>query len=658
MQNNEIPKEIKEIIDKYPAETAWHLISTNLLTTQEPFDLHLAIFKHIFPQWPAQPYTAPAWIPDPVTLGETNLQRLMDELNLHHREEFHRWSVLHFEKFWELMSHKLGIIYHQPYQQICDLSKGIEQPNWLAGAKLNIAQTCFKAPPERIALLYQDENHTSIQRITYGELNQLSNRVANSLIKLNLKPGDAIAIDMPMTIEAVGIYLGIIKMGGAVVSIADSFSPEEIATRLKISQAKAIFTQDYLLRNGKQLPLYQKIIDANAPQAIVISTDNKSISLRKIDFAWQQFLVNDDSAAIYFADPMNTINILFSSGTTAEPKAIPWNHTTAIKVVSDAYLHQNIQPEDILAWPTNLGWMMGPWLVFAALINQATIAIYNGSPLTQSFGKFIQETKVTMLGVVPTLVAHWRQNNCMQNLDWHTIKAFSSTGESSNPEDMLYLMYLAGYKPIIEYCGGTEIGGAYITSTLIEKNFPSLFSTPAMGIDLLILDEQGQSVNNGEVALIPPSMGLSTQLLNADHHQVYYAGMPKSPDGKILRRHGDQLKQYPTGLYSALGRVDDTMNLGGIKISSSEIERTLTGIDSITECAAIAVSPTQGPSLLVIYAATEKVLDKEKIKQHMQQRINQSLNPLFRIHDVVFVKELPKTSSNKIMRRLLRKFYR
>jgi acetyl-CoA synthetase len=295
--------------------------------------------------------------------------------------------------------------------------------------------------------------------------------------------------------------------------------------------------------------------------------------------------------------------------------------------------------------------MMGPWLIFAAFLNQATLALYYDLPRDQDYGKFVQDAKVTMLGVVPTLVASWRQSECMHGLDWSAIKRFTSTAECSNAEDMLYLASRAGYKPIIEYCGGTETGGGYLTSTMIEKNYPSLFTTPAMGIDFAMLD-------NGEVALIPPSIGLSTTLLNADHHEIYYTNMPKTPDGKTLRRHGDQIQRLQSGNYCILGRSDDTMNLGGIKISSAEIERAIKGIAGITETAAIAVNlANHGPSSLVIYAATTASLDKDVVKKTMQTKINQHLNPLFKIYDVVFKSELPKTASNKIMRRILRNEY-
>jgi acetyl-CoA synthetase len=585
----------------------------------------------------------------------THLTQTLQELNIPTLEKFHRWTVDHHDEFVKYCLTKLKIVFQKQPKSICDLSKGVESPRWFPDAKMNIAESCFNASPEKIAIICQHpDGH--IKKITYDELNRLSNRIANSLIQKGFKQGDAIAIDMPMHEFAVAIYLGIIKMGGVVVSIADSFSKDEIATRLKIANTKAIFTQDFILRAQKKLPLYEKVVSANSPQAIVI-TVSEEIPLRENDISWKNFLVDDEKFISAAREPMQHCNILFSSGTTGTPKAIPWNHTTGIKSASDAYFHQDVQQDDVFAWPTNLGWMMGPWLIFATLINQATIALYDGIPREAAFGKFIQDAHVTILGVVPTLVAYWRQTKCMEKWDWHRIKLFTSTGECSNPEDMSYLSKLAGNKPIIEYCGGTEIGGAYITSTLIEKNEPSIFTTPAMGIDFTIIDENGNTTDNGEVALISPALGLSTELLNADHHEIYYANMPTYQEKK-LRRHGDQIIRLNPEKYSLLGRIDDTMNLGGIKVSSAEIERVLAGIGDIQETAAIAVSPQgHGPSQLVIYAATQKNLNKNNVKEHMQSRINQHLNPLFKIYDIIFIPELPKTASNKIMRRVLRNQY-
>lgn len=653
---NLLPR-IQAILETQNAEDAWRTISKSILTSQHPFKLHVMIFKLCYPEWLDKPETAPSYVPDQAHIQAANVTRMMSSLKIDNIKQFHEWTVNHYETYWQTMLKTLPIVFHQQPKKVVDLSQGVDKPTWLPGALLNIIDSCFTAQPNQTAIVYLDEK-SALQSMSYQELNALSNQIANGLLEQGYRAGDAIAIDMPMTKEAVAIYLGIIKIGGVVVSIADSFSADEIATRLRISQAKAIFTQDVIPRGTKTLPLYDKVIAAKAPQAIVLTHQiNHSPELRQSDIHWQSFLSHNNQFISHACDPMSACNILFSSGTTGDPKAIPWNHTTPIKVASDAYLHQNIQAGDVLAWPTNLGWMMGPWLIFAALINRATLALYHDVPHDKAFGQFIQNAKVNMLGVVPSLVAAWRHSGCMQNLNWGFIKVFSSTGECSNPEDMLYLSSLAGYKPIIEYCGGTEIGGSYISSTVVEKNYPSIFTTPAMGLDFVILDEEGQLTDTGEVALLPPSIGLSTQLLNADQYQIYYANMP-SPNGKLLRRHGDQIHRLSNGYFSVLGRVDDTMNLGGIKVSSAEIERVLSSCEDITETAAIAVSPPHnGPSLLVIYAATSQTLDTDATKKKMQTQINQYLNPLFKIYDVVFVNELPKTASNKIMRRVLRKQY-
>jgi acetyl-CoA synthetase len=226
---------------------------------------------------------------------------------------------------------------------------------------------------------------------------------------------------------------------------------------------------------------------------------------------------------------------------------------------------------------------------------------------------------------------------------------------------MLFLMSLAGYKPIIEYCGGTEIGGAYITGTVVQPCAPSTFTTPALGLDLVILDEDSKVAEQGEAFIIPPSIGLSTELLNKDHHQVYFADTPTLPATlSPLRRHGDQIERLANGYYRAQGRVDDTMNLGGIKVSSTEIERILNTVEGIRETAAIAISPLDGgPSQLVIYAVVSAMLTEqlEELKSKLQKAIAQNLNPLFKISGLMIVESLPRTASNKVMRRVLREQY-
>jgi acetyl-CoA synthetase len=637
-------------------ENIWRTISQTILTPQHPFALHQYLFAVVYAEWDSRKGPAPAWIPTPESIRVTNLAGFMKQRGVGDYAALHAWSVRHRAAFWGTIVNELGIRFRRPSRQVLDLSVGVTAPRWFPGAQLNIVESCFTAEPDQSAVFHQREGE-ALGCMTRGELQALANRVANGLMRAGFTPGDALAIDMPMNAAAVAIYLGIVQAGCVVVSIADSLAAEEVAIRLRLADTKAVFTQDVLRRGGKELPLYEKLRAAGAPSTVVLPVGGRpAVTLRPDDLAWESFLSDDEHFKPLPRDPDQLTNILFSSGTTGEPKAIPWSQLTPIKGAADAWLHHDVRPGDRLAWPTNLGWMMGPWLIYASLINRAALAIYEGAPTGRDFGQFIQATGVTLLGVIPSLVKTWRGTHCMEGLDWSRLRAFSSTGECSNPDDMLYLMHLAGYKPIIEYCGGTEVGGGYVAATMVQPNAPSTFTTPCMGLDFVILDESGQPANLGEAFLIPPSIGLSTQLLKRDHDAVYYADTPPGPRGELLRRHGDFLERLPGGYFRAHGRADDTMNLGGIKASSAEIERVLSAVPGVVETAAVAVPPPGGgPSLLWIFAVPQAAhADQAALLAAMRTAIRERLNPLFKIDALVFVESLPRTASHKVMRRLLR----
>ena len=640
------------------AAFCWQELSAALVAADFPFPVHEYLFQVLQARHEPEEGPLPAWMPSLAVQNNSNIAAILKRTELTTYEDLHRWSAAEPASYWSMMAEVCGIVFRKPWDQTLDLSRGPRQPSWFTGARLNIAESCFQADPEQTAIVYRQHPDSPLERLSFAELDLLSNRVANGLQALGFQPGAAVAIDMAMTVEAVAIYLGLIKAGCVVISIADSFSASEIATRLRIGEAQAIFTVDAIERGGKRHPIYAKVIAANAPRAVVLLTGNEADTvLREGDLLWSQFL-GEDTAVTVEQDPHETINILFSSGTTGDPKAIPWNHTTPLKCAADGYLHHDIKPGDVVCWPTNLGWMMGPWVIFASLINRAILALFYDAPNTRGFATFVQDAGVTMLGVVPSLVKNWRNTKALANLDWRTLKAFSSTGECANSSDMLYLMASAGYKPVIEYCGGTELGGAYLTSTLVQPNAPACFTTPALGCDLLILDDEDNLANEGEAFLIPPSIGMSTVLLNRDHDEVYYGDAPSGPKGIILRRHGDRIEKLTGGFYKAHGRADDTMNLGGIKVSSAEIERALKQLDMIDETAAVAVPPAGGgPSRLIIYAVVLQEIDTDTLTALMQKTIGDQLNPLFKIHATFILPALPRTASGKILRRELRRIY-
>ncbi len=526
------------------------------------------------------------WTPDATAIDHANLTAVINDLGFDSYEDLYHWSIESRPEFWEMVIDRLDIVFAEPPSQI--VTGPADDPTWLPGARMNIVDSCFTAPTDRTAVIYRRGG--ADHQASHGELRRLVDRFANGLAGCGIGEGDRVAIAMPMTIEAVVAYLGTVATGAVVVSIADSFASHEIATRLRLTDPKVVVTQDRFQRSGRDLPMYEKVIDADAGMCVVVETG--SGNLRDGDLSWDRFLGDAQSFTPVPGPPNAHMNILFSSGTTGEPKGIPWTHLTPIKGAMDGYFHHDIHADDVVAWPTNLGWMLGPWLIYATLINGAAMALYDDAPTGRGFVDFVREARVSILGLVPSIVSVWRSTGALVDAGWTDVRVLSSSGEASVPEDYAWLMEAAGGVPVIEYCGGTEIGGGYLIGTVLHDAVPAMFTTPTLGLDVRILDEEGQPADEGKLFVVPPSIGLSKELLDRDHRAVYYEGLPRSD--VPLRRHGDHMERLPGGYYRALGRVDDTMNLGGIKISSAEIERAVGGIEGIAETAAVAVSPPGG----------------------------------------------------------------
>jgi acetyl-CoA synthetase len=291
--------------------------------------------------------------------------------------------------------------------------------------------------------------------------------------------------------------------------------------------------------------------------------------------------------------------LLFSSGTTGTPKAIPWLQTTPIRAVSDAYYHFDMTQDDTVCLPTSLGWMMGAWHIYSSLVTGGTMAMFNGAPAGDEFMSFVDD-HATILGMVPAMAKTWLDAGSMDGHAFEQLRLVLSTGESSNPVDYRKFMDATGYRvPITEYCGGTELGGGYVASTVTKPMALSTFNTYTLGTEAVLVtgkDDNGVAIlaeegEPGEIFIKPPSVGLSERLANVDksHDDEYYNNCPVHPDGSVLRRHGDGVAQV-AGLLKSMGRTDDAMNLGGIKVGATDIEATVDQLEGVEK--AVAISAT------------------------------------------------------------------
>ncbi|KAG8371753.1 hypothetical protein BUALT_Bualt13G0121100 [Buddleja alternifolia] len=702
-----------------PKEIWREIAARKLLKPSHPHPLHQLIYYSVYRNYDESVHGPPLyWFPSLYQSKHTNLGRLMEYHGprllgplykdpISSFRQFQHFSVQHpearpysliailseenvfafhfnqlfdvfFQIYWQLILKELSIQFSVPPKCILDTSdKSKHGGTWLPGALLNIAHCCIQSNSylnkhdDSLAIVWRDEDcdDHNVEHMTLKELREQVMLVANALDTTFCK-GDPIAIDMPMTITAVIIYLAIVLAGFVVVSIADSFAPKEIATRLRVSKAKAVFTQDFIVRGGRRFPLYSRVVEAAPDKVIVIPATGKDVAveLRDQDLSWKAFLQsvsqlprsNCYSPVYQPADAVT--NILFSSGTTGDPKVIPWTQLSPIRCAADSWAHIDGQAGDVVCWPTNLGWVMGPILLYSCFLAGATLALYHGSPLGRGFGKFVQDAGVAILGTVPSLVKTWKSTHCMDGLDWTKIKSFGTTGEASSIDDDLWLSSRAFYKPVIECCGGTELASSYIYGNLLQPQAFGAFSSASMATGFVIFNENGIPYPDdqpciGEMGLFPLYMGATDRLLNADHEEVYFKGMPIYK-GRQLRRHGDILKRTVGGYLVVQGRADDTMNLGGIKTSSVEIERVCNRADeSILETAAVSVSPPNGgPEQLSIFVVlkTGFSIKTDELKMKFSRAIQTNLNPLFKVAFVKIVPVFPRTASNKLLRRVLR----
>ncbi len=595
------------------------------------------------------PRGGPTWVPNPRVIEQANVTQFANKLGFDSFTALWEWSTRDRVGFWNAVVERLGVVFDTPCVQTLDVIPGLEEARWFLGARLNITQSCFTSDPDHVAIVHR--RGPSLHRTTYGELGR-----AVEVAARGFRDGESVGIAMPMSLEAVVAYLAIIRAGGRVVSIADSLAAPQISARLGVAPVTTVVTQDRLFRAGRELPMAEKVWEATSERCIVVRTERGlGLKLRDQDQEWGEFVARCETAdplSPHIGAPDRHSNILFSSGTTGTPKAIPWTQLTPIKAAMDAHMHQDVHSGDVVCWPTNLGWMMGPWLIYGSLMNGAAMALFDDAPTTRAFGTFVHEAGVTVLGVVPSLVSGWRRTDCMRDLDWRAVRLFSSTGEVSRPDDMRFLSQLGQGKPVIEYCGGTELGGGYLSSTVTHPWVPSTFTTPTLGMDISLLDDEGNPTGEGEAFLHPPSVGMSSDVLNADHHEIYFAGVPRPG----LRRHGDRFAKVGDG-YRALGRSDDAMNLGGIKVSSAEIEAVARTVEGVLDAAAVGVpEPGGGPDRLVVFVVpvARDVADPGPLREAIQGALKEQLNPLFKVYLVEVIQELPRTASGKVLRRSLR----
>jgi acetyl-CoA synthetase len=626
---------------------------------------------------PTFPFGQPTvWQPNPRWIAESNLQDFMNRHSIDDYDALHTRARSDLAWFWDAALADLGIEFYEPYSQIVDLRDGVEFPRWCVGGKLNIIHNCldkWQATPtrDRIALRWEGEEG-AVRTFTYAELHAEVNRCANALRSLGLGKGDAVGLYMPMIPELAIAFLAVIKIGGIVLPLFSGYGHSAVVARLADAGAKAIVTADGLFRRGAATPMKPTVDAACADVAsvahvIVVKrtglTDAPWTPDR--DHWWSELIPRQSAAAVTeITDAEDVLMLIYTSGTTGKPKGAVHTHCGfPIKAAQDMRHSMDLKPEDTIFWFTDMGWMMGPWLVFGALLNGATMVFYDGAPDFPDVGRvwaLVERHRITHLGVSPTLIRSLKPHGVepVQRHDLTSLRAVGSTGSPWDPESWLWTFrtVLKGEKPILNYSGGTEISGGILCGDFFRPLKPCAFSGPVVGMDADVVDEQGNPVRGavGELVIRQPWIGMTRGFWRDRERylDVYWRKLPG------MWVHGDFAAIDEDGLWYILGRSDDTIKVGGKRLGPAEVEAILNKHPAVKESAVIgAPHPVKDQEVVGFCVLREQVQPSETLRTELIDLVTAELGKPLKPRTVRFVAALPKTRNAKVMHRLIRAAY-
>lgn len=624
---------------------------------------------------PYEPFGEIVWRPTPDYIENAHLTHFMRQYGLASFDELLQGSSQDYAWFTRAILDYLDIRFYQPYTQVVDLSAGIAWPRWCVNGKMNIVHNCLDKYPgtpvaKRPALIWEGENGRK-EVLTYAQLNRQVNRMANALRHLGLGKGDVIGLYMPMTPEIVIALLAIAKIGGIILPLFSGFGAGAIASRLTDADAAALFTADGTFRRGKPVEM-KSVADEAISQlislrhVIVLKHSGLPADMRTgRDYWWHELIASQpEDAPTEITDAEDTLMLIYTSGTTGRPKGAVHTHCGfPVKAAQDMAFGTDLHPGQILYWITDMGWMMGPWLVFGALILGGTIFIYDGAPdypSPERLWALVERHRITTLGVSPTLVRSLTLHPPEQFLqhDLSSLRFFASTGEPWNPDPWLWLFKVMGKGkiPIINYSGGTEVSGGILMGNPILPLKPCAFSAPCPGMAVDVFDERGRPVRNqvGELVIKNPWIGMTRGFWKDPQRylETYWSRWPG------VWVHGDFAMVDKNGMWYILGRSDDTIKVAGKRVGPAEVESILVSHPKVVEAAAIGVpDEIKGNAIVAFCVLVEEYQDCDALRQELSQMIVKALGKALAPKTILFVADLPKTRNAKVMRRMIRAAY-
>lgn len=615
------------------------------------------------------------WRPSREIIENANLTLFMDKFKVKDFNELMDKSTKDVAWFTDAVIKFLDIQFYKSYTNVVDLAGGIQFPKWCVNGRMNIIHNCidkYQSSPvaDRLAVIWEGEEGVS-KNLTYKELYIEVNRCANALRSLGVGKGDIVGLFMPLTPEIVIALLAVIKIGGLILPLFSGYGAGSLIGRLADAEAKILFTSDGAFRRGKIVDM-KTVADEAATQIptlehmIVLRRTGQIVPINKDrDFWWHELIPQQNEFSetedLSAEDPLM---LIYTSGTTGKPKGAVHTHCGfPVKAAQDMAFGTDVRARDVMFWMTDMGWMMGPWLVFGTLLLGSTMVLYDGAPDfpgPDRIWAIVEKYKVTQLGLSPTFVRSMIPfgKEMATKHDLSSLNCFASTGEPWNPDPWLWLFQQVGRgkHPIINYSGGTEISGGILMGNPLLPLKPCAFSAPCPGMAVEVWDEFGKPIRNavGELVIKTPWIGMTRGFWKDMQRYIdsYWSRWPG------VWVHGDFAAVDDDDMWYILGRSDDTLKIAGKRMGPAEVESILMHHENVVESAAIGVpDQVKGMSLIVFCVLKKGTKPTDHLRLALKQMIVDEIGKPLSPKAVLFVNDLPKTRNFKVMRRMIRSAY-
>ncbi|UCF11694.1 MAG: acetate--CoA ligase [Thermoplasmatales archaeon] len=615
------------------------------------------------------------WEPTDEYVEKANITRFMKKYDIKDYEELIKRSTDDLEWFWDAVIEDLGIEWFQPYEKVLDDSDGIQWTKWFIGGKINIVHNCLDKhvksdKKNNIAITWENEKG-DIRKLTYNDLYKEVNRFANALKEMGITKGDRVGIYMPMIPEIVIGFLAVIKIGAISIPIFSGFGGHALASRLDIAGAKVLLTTDGSIRRGKSLEIKKEVDKGVA----TVSTLEHVVVYKHLglevpwndgrDIWWEDITSNQvDECETLQMDSEDNAMIIFSSGTTGRPKGTVHTHGGAlVQIGKELGYYFDTKENDVFFWLTDIGWMMGPWMIIGVQNFGGNIVIFEGAPnypYPDRLWELIEKQKITTFGISPTAIRLLMRygDKWAKKHDLSSLRFLGSTGEPWDPDSWNWFFEKIGGKklPIINISGGTEIIGCFLSPLPITSLKPCTLRGPGLGMDIDVFDDNGNPIRGemGHLVAKKPAPSMTRGFWNEPNRYIdtYWSKWPN------VWYHGDWAKIDEDGYWSLHGRSDDTIKVAGRRTGPAEIEAALIEHPAVSEAAIIGVpDDIKGEDIVCFVVLKPKHKPDETLREELKEQVVKIMGKTLKPRDIKFVNDLPKTRSAKIVRGIIKAIF-